>query len=170
MSVRRGRRQRGQVIVIFALVMALFLGGLLLGVARFSVAYHDYVVANEAAMEGVRSGASQLNMADLEGQVMPDGQVVPGTVVLSQPAAQQACAAAGNVVISDDLGGGSVGAGSGGTACSITQTNRLTATVSIVLPPFFGFGQMTVSATDSGCPVAGFGGVDAGEQGTGASC
>jgi len=126
--------------IMFALAMALFLGGLILGVAHFSLAYYADVRANQAAMAAVRGGASQVALGALESDVV---ELQPGSAT-TQGSALWACTQAGQQV-----------AGAGALVSCTAQGNELTANVSILVSQF-GMTE-TVSASYVGCPVQGYG-------------
>jgi hypothetical protein len=137
--------------VMFALSMSVFLGALIVGVARFSLAYDKDVLANQAAMAAVRGGASQVDLRALQSDVVqlrPDYALTltePGDPKSNQTSALWTC-----TQVALEIGGS-------GTSVTCSQSgNELTARVKI--PVNLPFGAAAVTVTYSGCPVEGFGG------------
>jgi Flp pilus assembly protein TadG len=67
-SRRRGKKQRGQSLVEFALIAPLFLL-LVFGIVDFGIAFYSWITITNAAREGARLGAVQGTEAEITSRV-----------------------------------------------------------------------------------------------------
>ena len=104
---RRRAAQRGQVIVLTALVMTTVLGGLLAAVADLLVESSEATRADAAAYLGAQSGAESVDTSQFGGGVSSSGQLRLGAdavvncqqaVTVADPGATASCVVSGDLI------------------------------------------------------------------------
>lgn len=132
-------RQRGQVAIMFALVLGLFLVYLIIVVGDLLVLYNAAGRYDNAALVGAQAGASQLDVVSLR----------EGNLVLDRAAAAAACADAARNTAGDPGVAISCQVGAGGKTITATVSRRVPLVFRQFGPDIF------VTKSHTGTPVAG---------------